>query len=85
LTVENDFVYRADWINHWTGFNTFVVRASQPDFAGLFNREEENKIQLRLSKTLGEVKILQGDPLLPSLHQLVDVVESVVVGFKPLL
>jgi hypothetical protein len=61
------------------------VRASQPDFAGLFSREEEDKIQLRLSKTFGEAKILQGDPLLPSLHQLVNVVEDLVFGFKPFL
>jgi hypothetical protein len=85
FTVDNYFVYSADWINHWSGFNTFTVNASQPDFAGLFSRKEEDKIQLRLSNALGEAKILQGDPLLPALQQLVNVVEDLVLSFKPLL
>jgi len=85
LTVERDFVYQADWIEHWSGFNTFVVKASEPDFCGIFSREEEDQIQLEIGKTLWNSQVLQGDALIPTLHQLVNVVEGLVLGFKPLL
>jgi hypothetical protein len=87
FTVDRDTIFQAAWINHPLGsqFNTFGMKASQPHFGGIFDRKMENQIQLEIGKTLEESKIAEGDALLPSLHQLVNAVENLILGFKPLL
>ena len=87
FTVDPNTIFQADWINYPWGpeSNTFLMKASLPHFAGVFHRETENQIQLEIGKALSEPKVLESDALLPSLHQLVNVVEGLVFSLKPLL
>jgi hypothetical protein len=85
FTVGTNFSFRADWINHPLGFNEYRVNASNPDFGGIFDRKTEDKIQLKITKPLSQAQIIKSDPLLPTLHQLVNVVEGLVFSFKPQL
>ena len=85
LTVGTDFLFTADWIDDPFGFHMFQVKASNPDFGGVFDRKKKDKIQLKIRQTVHQPKIIQGDPLIPTLHQLVNVVEGLVLSFEPLL
>jgi len=84
FTVGTEFIFHADWINP-RPFHTFSVKASKPDFSGVFDRKKEDKINLKIAKPLTQAQIIKSDPLLPTLHQLIDVVERLVFSFKPLL
>lgn len=83
FTVGADVVFHAEWIG--TLSNTFLMKASDPDFAGIFARKVEQDVKLEISKALTQSKVVEGDSLLPSLHQLVNVVENLVLSFRPLL
>jgi len=85
FTVGTNFSFRAPWINDPFGFNTYSVKASNPDFGGIFDQKKEDKINLKIAKTLTQAQIIKSDPLVPTLHQLVNVVEGLVLSFKPLL
>jgi len=87
FTIDHDTAFQADWINRPMGpqFNTFMMYASEPHFGGIFDRKMENQIQLEIGKTLSEPEVAGSDALLPSLHQLVNVIEGLVFSFKPLL
>ena len=45
----------------------------------------EQDIQVEIEKAVSKTDVPGADTLLPSLHQLVDVVENLVLGFKPFL
>ena len=85
LTVDEETVFQDDWLGNTRGMDTFFMKTSQPNFAGVFDREVEDQIQFELGKALGKSEVSKGDALLPTLHQLVDVVECLVFSFKPLL
>jgi len=42
-------------------------------------------MQLEIEEAISNPQIAKGDALLPSLHQLVDFVENLILSFKPLL
>jgi len=42
-------------------------------------------MEFEIDKALGESQIAEGDALLPTLHQLVNFVDSLVLSFKPFL
>lgn len=60
------------------------MKEENPLFAGVEAQVEQN-IQFGAEKTVGQSQITQANALLPSLHQLVDFVNNLVVAFKPLL
>jgi hypothetical protein len=82
FTVSEDVVFEADWIGSPFGF---LLKASDPNFLGIFDRKTEDEIQLEISKTVSNPQILQGDSLLPTLHQMVDAVEDLIFSFRPIL
>ena len=85
FTVGTDFLFEADWIDDPFGLHTFQVKASKPDFGGVFDRKKEDKIQLKIAKSVKNPQVVQSDSLLPSLHQLVNAVESLTLSFKLVL
>jgi hypothetical protein len=87
FTVGRDIMFHAEWINHPWGadYNNFLMRASDPHFVGVLESDSENNIQLGVDETITEAEITQSYALLPSLHQLVNVVEDLILGFEPFL
>jgi hypothetical protein len=45
----------------------------------------EQDVQLEIDKAVSKSKTAGGNTLLPSLHQMVDIVDDLVMRFKPLL
>jgi hypothetical protein len=80
FTVAHDFLFFADWIE-----GDFWFKADTPHFSGVFDQQVEHDMQLELDKAVSEPKVPSGNTLLPSLHNFVDVVEDLVLGFKPML
>jgi hypothetical protein len=80
FTVGGDVQFHADWIG-----GAFLMKASKPDFAGIFDGQVEQGVKLEVSKALTQPEISPGDALLPTLHQLADTVEGLILSFEPLL
>jgi hypothetical protein len=83
FTVGSDVQFHAEWIGDLS--NTFLMKARKPDFAGIFDGKVEQEMKFEVSKAFTQSKIPKGNPLVPSLHQLVNVVEKLVLSFRPLL
>jgi hypothetical protein len=76
----SDFIFFADWFD-----GDFLFKKDAPALAGLYDAQVEKDMQFEIEKSLSEPEASGCDPILPSLHQLVDVTESLVFSFKPFL
>jgi len=83
FTVARDYLFVADWMpaGNWP----YWLKKGDPHFAGVFDSEVEEDVQLEIEKAVSKAKVAQSDALLPSLHDLVTFVEETVFGFKALL
>lgn len=81
FTVDKDCVMLDDWLPAYG----YLLKAGDPTFFGVFDDEVEKNMELEIDEALGEPKISEGDALLPTLHQLVDFVDDLVLRFKPFL
>lgn len=70
---------------HDVGGEVFVLEAETPDFIGIFQREVNKNPNFPVAKSLRQTKVPHGDPLLPTLHQFVQLVENLVPTFLPYL
>jgi hypothetical protein len=84
LTIGKEVIFHADWINS-TFDNTFLMKASDPNFVGVFGGKTENDMNLEITKALTQPQVSKGDTLIPSLHQMVQAVERLIESFYPLL
>jgi hypothetical protein len=82
FTYAQDCFLTAEWLDDPFPFN---LKAADPLFAGAFDSEVEKDMEFEIDKALGESQIAEGDALLPTLHQLVNFVDSLVLSFKPFL
>lgn len=79
FTLAHDFLFTGDWFD-----GAYLLKAENPLFAGV-EAQVEKDIQLEITEAVSQPNISQANTLLPSLHQLVNFVENLVVSFKPLL
>jgi hypothetical protein len=79
FTFGTDFVFTSDWFD-----GTYLFRTDNPHFAGV-EPDVEKDIKLDIENAISNPEIGQTNALLPSLHQLVDYVENLVLSFRPLL
>jgi len=76
----SDFIFSADWFD-----GDFLFKQDAPALAGLYDPQVEQDMQFEIEKSLNEPQASGRDAILPSLHQLIDVTESLVFSFKPFL
>jgi hypothetical protein len=76
----SDFIFFADWFN-----GDFLFKQDAPALAGLYNSQVEQDMQFEILKSLTEPQPSGHDAILPSLHQLIDITESLVFSFRPFL
>jgi len=79
FTIAHDFLFTSDWFP-----GAYLMKAEKPTFPGVEANVEQD-IQVEIEKAVSKTDVPGADTLLPSLHQLVDVVENLVLGFKPFL
>jgi hypothetical protein len=79
FTLANDFLFTGDWFE-----GAYLLKAENPLFAGVETQVEKD-VQLEIQEALSQPQVTNADALLPSLHQLVNFVDNMVVKFKPLL
>ncbi len=79
FTVAHDFLFTSDWFP-----GAYLMKAENPNFPGIEPNVEQD-IQVEIEKAISKPEVARADTLLPSLHQLVDFVENLVLGFKPFL
>jgi hypothetical protein len=81
LTVDNDCIMQDDWLPD----GGYAVRAGNPTFAGVFDGEVEKNVEFEIDEAINQTQIAKGDALHPTLHQMIDFVEGLVLNFEPLL
>ena len=75
-----------DYLLQGTGFEgEFWLKADDPLFKGIFGPETDDDTQFSTDKSLGQTQVTEGDPLLPTLVQLVEFVDNLIGSFEPLL
>lgn len=79
FTLGHDFLFTADW---YAG--AYFMKAENPLFTGV-EAQVEQDIQLEILEAISQPQVTETNVLVPSLHQLVDFVENLVVNFRPLL
>lgn len=84
FTYARDCMLVADWLI--SGF-PFDLKASHPEFGtvGAFDSEVEQNMEFDIDEAITKVKVIAGDALLPSLHQLLDFTWDLILSFKPFL
>jgi hypothetical protein len=79
FTMAHDFLFISDWFD-----GTYWLKTDNPNFSGVEANVEQD-IQSEIEEAVSNPKIAQSNALLPSLHQLVDSVENLVLSFEPFL
>lgn len=79
FTVAHDFLFTADWFN-----GAYLSKSESPHFGGVEPSAEQD-VQLEIERALNQTALDNGDALLPSLRQLVEYVDGLIINFKPLL
>jgi hypothetical protein len=86
FTYANDCFLIADWMSEYSD-GPYNIKASNPQFGGIgvFDAEVEKNVEFEIDEAVTKAKVATGDPLLPSLTQLIDYVNNLVFSFKPFL
>jgi hypothetical protein len=79
FSIAHDFLFTSDWFE-----GSYLLKTDNPDFAGVEPNVEQD-IQAEIEAAISKPNIGRSNALLPSVHQLVDFVEDVVLSFEPLL
>jgi hypothetical protein len=85
LTPDEDFLLVADWIEDFFGFQQIYIQSSDPHFSGVFDEQVEKEVYTEIQKAVDKPKVCRRDPMIPTLHQIVDTVEGILECFEPLL
>lgn len=85
FTLAHDMLFVAGCMPNTLGESGFWLKTGDPNFVGLCDREVEQNVQLEVEKAFDKAKVMQSDALLPSLQDLISVIEKTVFGFRPLL
>ena len=78
--IAKDFIFFADWFD-----GDFLFKKDSPALAGLYDEQVERDMQFEIEKSVAKPQVPDRDAILPSLHQLVQVTEALVLRFKPFL
>jgi hypothetical protein len=81
FTVAPDYLFSGEWF----GIALYWHKASDPLFDGVLSKKMNDNAEFAAQKSSGQSQISRGDPLLPFLQQLVNLVEGIVSSFAPLL
>ena len=81
FTLAHPVSLTADWLPD----GSFLFKKDAPDYAGLFDEKVEQYLQFKFEESIGQSEVSGGDAILPTLHHLVDAVESIVLGFRQFL
>jgi hypothetical protein len=79
FTVAHDYLFWADWFD-----GDYWLKTDSPNFSGVDAQVEQN-VQLEIEEAASQPSIASSNALLPTLHQLVDFVESLIMEFRPYL
>jgi hypothetical protein len=63
----------------------FPLKAGDVLFEGAPDTDPDEHMEFRFEVAFGEPQILEGEPLLETVHQMADLIGNVVATFKPLL
>lgn len=80
FSVAHDYLFFGEWFE-----GDYWFKTDAPNFTGVFDAQVEMDVQLEIDKAVGQSQPVKGNSLLPSLHEMVDRVEELVLYFKPLL
>ena len=81
FTVDKDCAMFDDWLPS----GGYTIRTGNPTFPSVFDDEVEEDVEFEIDEAFNKSEIAKGDALLPTLHQMVDYVESIIVSFKQFL
>jgi hypothetical protein len=81
ITYAHDCYLVADWLKEFSAF-PYLLKAVNPDFVGVGDAEQELENELREA---GKTAVAADKTMLPSLGQLIDYVDHLVLTFKPFL
>ncbi|WP_348267729.1 hypothetical protein P8936_00450 [Edaphobacter paludis] len=79
FTLAHDFLFTGDWFD-----GAYLVKADNPLFAGVETQVEKD-VQLEIKEALSQPQVTNANALLPSLHDLINLVDDLIVSFKPFL
>jgi hypothetical protein len=80
FTVARDFLFTSDWFDG----GAYLRKADNPNFSSIEPNVEQD-VQAEINESVSNLEVTQSNALLPTLHQLVDFVDGLVLSFKPLL
>jgi hypothetical protein len=84
FTYANDSFLVADWLRDVSLF-PYNLKTNNPQFSGIYDSDVEKDLEFEIDEAVGNLQIPTGNALLPTLHQLVDFVDNLVVIFLPRL
>jgi hypothetical protein len=87
FVIAEDALFEAPWFTEEMPFliRPRTLNADAPLFSGAFESETENDVNFEIEEAVNETKVGKGDALLPMLRQYVNVVEDLILSFRPFL
>lgn len=79
FTFGPEFIFTSDWFA-----GAYHFKTDNPDFAGL-ETDVEKDLKLKIKETVSKAKVGQAQALLPSLHELVEMVDAIIKRFERFL
>lgn len=79
FTLAPEVLFTSSWFD-----GAYHFKAGNPNFAGIETDAEKN-LKLEIEEAVNKAKVGRSSAVLPTLHQLVEVVENSILRFKPFL
>jgi hypothetical protein len=82
LTVGEIVMCHADWVGEISVSTAFMYKVSDPHFVGIYAMPSvKDYVHIPGQKSIGNPKVMRGDAMLPTLHQLLDFVFALIPRF----
>jgi hypothetical protein len=86
LTVGGDVFCWADWIGNMSMVPVFRYKFSDPHFRGVYGHPKLNQDgEFPALEPVSKSQVVDGNALLPKLHQFVDFIDALIDKFLPVL
>ena len=62
-----------------------TLNTDAPLFSGVFDSQVKNDVNFEIEEAVNETQVSEGDALIPTLRQYINIVENLILSFEPFL
>jgi hypothetical protein len=87
FVIAKDALFEAPWFTDEMPYliRPRTLKTDAPLFSGVFGSEVENNVNFEIEEAVNQTQVSEGDALLPTLRQYINLVEGIILSFEKFL